>query len=244
MIRFFRHIRKLLMEQKKIRSYVLYAFGEIILVMIGILLALQVNNWNETRKENLKEEEILSYAIENFKADSLSLNKIISIANSILKVQNDLIKLSKGQLQESDIANLNAIRKSEPNQIISKKINLDLPNQVRSVKLKKAILDYFLDADALEFTILNYNQLMEQSVRPFLGQKKLMIYGAEIGDNGLSNSNLINLDRFFSEFKNEEIQQILFETTIKIYIFKNTAERLSNKNSELLHMIYEYLDKQ
>ena len=232
------------MEQKKIRSYLFYALGEVALVMIGILLALQVNNWNETRKENLKEVEILSYAIENFKADSLSLNKIINNANSILKVQNDLIKLSKGQLQESDIGNLNAIRKSEPNQIISKKINLDLPNQVRSEKLKKAILDYFLDADALEFTILNYNQLMEQSIRPFLGQKKLMIYGAEIGDNGLSNSNLINLDRFFLEFKNEEIQQILFETTIKIYIFKNTAERLSNKNSELLHMIYEYLDKQ
>ena len=45
MLRIFHHIRKTLMEQNKVRSYVLYAIGEIALVMIGILLALQVNNW-------------------------------------------------------------------------------------------------------------------------------------------------------------------------------------------------------
>ncbi len=39
------------MEQKKIRTYILYAAGEILLVVIGILIALQVNNWNEKRKE-------------------------------------------------------------------------------------------------------------------------------------------------------------------------------------------------
>jgi len=50
MLRFFRQIRKNLMEQNKIRTYLFYAVGEIALVMIGILLALQVNNWNEQRK--------------------------------------------------------------------------------------------------------------------------------------------------------------------------------------------------
>ena len=39
------------MEQNKIRSYILYAIGEIALVMVGILLALQVNNWNEQRQQ-------------------------------------------------------------------------------------------------------------------------------------------------------------------------------------------------
>lgn len=50
MLRFFRQLRKKLMEQNKVRTYILYAIGEIFLVVIGILIALQVNNWNESRK--------------------------------------------------------------------------------------------------------------------------------------------------------------------------------------------------
>ena len=60
MLRFFRSIRKKLIEQDNIRKYLLYAVGEILLVVIGILIALQVNNWNEERLENQKEEKIIS----------------------------------------------------------------------------------------------------------------------------------------------------------------------------------------
>lgn len=51
MIRFFRRIRKSLLADNKFNKYLIYAIGEIALVMIGILLALQVNIWNENRKE-------------------------------------------------------------------------------------------------------------------------------------------------------------------------------------------------
>jgi len=55
MIKFFRKIRQRLVSESKFSKYLLYAIGEIILVMIGILLALQVNNWNEKRKASKKE---------------------------------------------------------------------------------------------------------------------------------------------------------------------------------------------
>ena len=177
MIKFFRKIRRNLLIGNKTGKYLKYAFGEVVLVMIGILLALQVNNWNEIRKENSKEHEILSYAIENLKSDSLSLVKLIYNTNRIIQVHADLIEFSQGKIQESDITDLDAIRKSEPNQIISKKNNPDLPNKVKRQELKKAILDYFLAIDWLEFTVLNNNQIIEQSLRPFLGEKKLLNYG-------------------------------------------------------------------
>ena len=50
MIKFFRKIRHRLLTENKFSKYLIYAIGEIVLVMIGILLALQVNNWNEERK--------------------------------------------------------------------------------------------------------------------------------------------------------------------------------------------------
>ena len=49
MLKFFRTIRKKLIDEDNVRKYLLYAIGEIALVMIGILLALQVNNWNQDR---------------------------------------------------------------------------------------------------------------------------------------------------------------------------------------------------
>jgi hypothetical protein len=56
MLKFFRKIRQRLLSENRFTKYLIYAFGEIILVMIGILLALQVNNWNEQR---LKQNEII-----------------------------------------------------------------------------------------------------------------------------------------------------------------------------------------
>ena len=51
MIRFFRNIRQKLAAENKVMAYLRYAIGEIILVVIGILIALQINNWNERRKK-------------------------------------------------------------------------------------------------------------------------------------------------------------------------------------------------
>ncbi len=59
MIKFFRTIRKRLVAESKFSKYVLYAIGEIFLVVIGILIALQINNWNQQRIENNKEIELL-----------------------------------------------------------------------------------------------------------------------------------------------------------------------------------------
>jgi hypothetical protein len=49
MLKFFQWIRKGLLSEKRFSSYLLYAPDEILLVVVGILLALQINNWNETR---------------------------------------------------------------------------------------------------------------------------------------------------------------------------------------------------
>jgi hypothetical protein len=59
MIKFFRQIRYKLMSENKTSKYFKYAIGEILLVVIGILIALQINTWNEERKERNREQAIL-----------------------------------------------------------------------------------------------------------------------------------------------------------------------------------------
>jgi hypothetical protein len=59
MPRFLRHFRQRYLVMNQFGRYLLYAVGEVLLVMLGILLALQVDNWNEERKERKEELEML-----------------------------------------------------------------------------------------------------------------------------------------------------------------------------------------
>ena len=59
MLKFFRLVRQQLLKENKFSSYLLYAIGEILLVVIGILLALQINNWNQNRKFKNSQQETL-----------------------------------------------------------------------------------------------------------------------------------------------------------------------------------------
>ena len=59
MIRFFRKIRQGLLTENKFSKYILYAVGEIVLVVIGILIALQVNTWNQHRISHNLELKLL-----------------------------------------------------------------------------------------------------------------------------------------------------------------------------------------
>jgi len=74
MIKFFRKIRYDLMKKNKTGKYFKYAFGEIILVVIGILIALQINNWNENRKTRILELNILEEIQQALVQDTIVIN--------------------------------------------------------------------------------------------------------------------------------------------------------------------------
>ncbi len=78
MIKFFRKIRQNLLMENKTSEYLKYAIGEIILVVLGILIALQINNWNEHKKERDKERAFLKEINLDFKSNKAQLDSIIS----------------------------------------------------------------------------------------------------------------------------------------------------------------------
>jgi len=90
MIKFFRKIRKNLLSEGKTGKYLKYAIGEIVLVVIGILIALQINNWNENRKVQKQEvqiyKEIKSDLIETKKEilQAVRVNKFCLTSNQNL----------------------------------------------------------------------------------------------------------------------------------------------------------------
>lgn len=99
MIKLFRNIRKNLLNEGKTTKYITYAAGEIVLVVIGILIALQINNWNENKKAKTTEIYVLNEVLSNLKEDALIINDIIdqrqkaktSVANMFSYLQNENI---------------------------------------------------------------------------------------------------------------------------------------------------------
>ena len=85
MIKFFRKIRQNLLSEGKTGKYLKYAIGEIVLVVIGILIALQINNWNERQKLKTQEIEILQNFQNTIKEDLKGLNRAITINNRVKK---------------------------------------------------------------------------------------------------------------------------------------------------------------
>jgi hypothetical protein len=72
MISFFRQIRQKLLSQNRVTRYLVYAIGEIFLVVIGILIALQINTWNENIKLNQQQKSYLTRLIQENKSDVLT----------------------------------------------------------------------------------------------------------------------------------------------------------------------------
>ncbi len=73
----FRNIRQKLAAENKVMAYLRYAIGEILLVVIGILIALQVNNWNEGRKQNIAETEFLEGVKKDLTQDKLYIELVL-----------------------------------------------------------------------------------------------------------------------------------------------------------------------
>jgi hypothetical protein len=92
MLRFFRQIRQKLITDNKFSKYLLYAVGEILLVVIGILIALQINTWNENRQSRAVELKTLKelradliQTLEDIRSDSINFRNIIRSNNIVLK---------------------------------------------------------------------------------------------------------------------------------------------------------------
>lgn len=83
MIKFFRKIRQRLLIENKFSKYLIYAIGEIVLVVIGILIALQINNRNEEHKQKEKRNSYYLSMIESFEKDLKKINSYVEYLNYI-----------------------------------------------------------------------------------------------------------------------------------------------------------------
>jgi hypothetical protein len=103
MIKFFRKIRQNLLFEGKTTKYFKYALGEIILVVIGILIAFQIDNWNEDRLENKREKVTIQNLHTELRENLTDLDSINTILKGTIKATETIFGMfGEVELQEED----------------------------------------------------------------------------------------------------------------------------------------------
>ena len=164
MIKFFRKIRQKLLSENKFSKYLIYAIGEIVLVVIGILIALSINNWNENVKK-LQQEKIYYCKIkEDLESDKININiSLESLNERIFSTKRALNNLYDGVDDKSVILEdyLTAIRsiKFLPSKLaIQDIVSSGKLENLKDANLKNVILKHYSDLDGALNRIVENNK--------------------------------------------------------------------------------------
>jgi len=179
MIKFFRKIRQKLLTENKFRNYLLYALGEIILVVLGILIALQINNWSEVRKNENIEYQYLNRLKTEFESTLIESNETYSYSKEYKRLSELLLKV----ISTDTVVNLTelvfAIETTHYGTppTVNQKVWQDITNSGNSGILKNA---------DLRFLISDYYQILNKHWNMYNG-----LWAKSRGESGSINSTIL-----------------------------------------------------
>ena len=161
MLTFLRRIRRSLLSESKFSKYLLYAIGEILLVVIGILIALSINNWNQERIERQIEKRLLTELLENIRINEKQLQSDIAEEYRSIHSIKQVLEILEKRLPYNDTMDYHFDRAQySPDIILSTTAFSSIQSQgfdiIASDSLRQAIITLF-DND--------YGTLIAQTVR-------------------------------------------------------------------------------
>jgi hypothetical protein len=176
MIKFFRRIRQRLVSENKFSRYLLYAIGEIILVVIGILIALQINNWNENKTNKQTESVYLKEILQDFE---INLKKSDFTTNDLVTTMQSLIGLLEQSALERPTISTDSINKvfslisNMPTYISTDRVYNNLIGSgdfklITNESIKNELANYNSAIDLLKLVQSTHEMELVQSFEPYI----------------------------------------------------------------------------
>ena len=245
MLPFFRKIRWRLAANNQFFKYSRYAIGEIVLVVIGILIALQVNNWNETEKSKSESNLLLIDLKQDLENDIRNFKSLKAEYNEWLyEIEYVLDSVLQGNTKEITVSDQLMAGRLSMNYITINKVTfLDMFNTGRKLEfdnqeIEREIKDYYQYAD---------NELIKLNADNEQFQRQLMSYYGVRGINTLNRvinkRNLEHIDWTWlsdpssQEYINLETAMLLYKLVVEVNL--EEIQALEKRSALLIDKINE-----
>ena len=226
------------MEKNKTGKYLKYAIGEIVLVVIGILIALGINNWNENRKYKSIEKDLLNTITENLKLDSLSFSRNLRKLRTIDSLHNQLYNIGVLGATDIEIKHPSAIRSIIIYEPIGKKNDPFVADKIKNTKVRQEIIKYFISVENIDESLNQLKDIVGNQIRGYLRQKEVNNLSAAFGNGILASyDGAVNKTLLVEISKEPQFQQLLFESNIKTKEVAFFIARALKQNSILKNVI-------
>ena len=239
---FYRRIRQAFIGTGQTRKYLLYAFGEIALVVIGILIALQVNNWNDRRKSNLNEIVLLEHIVDDLRVDSLNISQMLNRAKSKQNIHL--------QYYEYVIEGLSSEREFILSTDIVETVDLisqawdnhrNTGDQLSSQQLRDGLNKYFRIYQTTQKFLDIHNSTVLNEFRIYTRSHQLINYAtvfesSPVSDN-IDEETFFNQVEFKKKFGESELNSIMVELFLGTQDVIEHLEILQTENLRLTHLL-------
>lgn len=238
MLKFFRNIRKKLAAENKVASYLRYAIGEILLVVIGILIALQINNWNENRKLLINEEHLYKKLI----TDLISEEKGIKSQIYYLKLHQDLhyniFEQTKGKYKGDSTISYNRLQWIIIYHPIIKENYASILDKITDDGIRDFVSRYISRENSTMDANVELNEYKIQYLRPYFSENGILNTESAFNETryefmSLDKVELINRKKLEEQYGLKEMDQILFNLRFKTSWMIHNFNRLEEQNNKL-----------
>ena len=238
MIPFFRKIRKKMADDNRPLKYMRYAIGEIVLVVIGILIALQINNWNEGRKNDLKESLLIKNIIEDLSLDSVHISLSLNELTDQLHVIDDLITKVNDSDKILNYESTGLVRYSSDFRPISQRNHIESVSNLENEFTREILQNYFLKEDKVMDIFMEYEGIIHNKIRPYLSDVGMHnLKWLYEGQTDEIVQVLLQPKILEEQLGNVKFQQLLFERRLKTSTFKILLNELYKENQELIKIL-------
>ena len=220
MIKFFRKIRYNLMENNKTGKYFKYAIGEIILVVVGILIALNINNWNEKRKAKITEFELYKVILTDIELDEEKIKDRIKYFKKVQSMQHHIYQETKGlAIYDSTLA-YQELRPLKIFNLIVKDNYSEKYVMIKNDNVKNQLESYFKAEDYFKNAITDITTFKNEHLRPAFSRfgihdTKLFFDNYQLDYFEIAEKNYINYSKLKQQYGTVELDQLLFNLGIK-----------------------------
>ena len=248
MIKFFRKIRYDLMEKNKTGKYLKYAIGEIVLVVIGILIALQINNKNESYKAGIIESALLEIFIQDLQSDSISFSNNFRTLSDINSLHQKLYEIGVNNRKDIKIEKPNNIRRTPFFNPIAQENNPSIAQEITNVTIRKELLNYFKSLKDLNFAYVEFDGFIRDNMRAYLRKGEIHDLSGFLENQNINphegvSQDFIKKDKLILISKLPEFQQLLLEASIKSIETTTLLETVIDQNKKLMNTIQRELNK-